>query len=82
MIPDINTRKFRPCEDCVFFNTQEEYCTLYENTIHPEQLDRWEYDDPLLPCIYNFSVDEIMDLINNSENSKEKLLKNSIWQAR
>jgi hypothetical protein len=83
MIPPILVRQIRPCEECIFFNTLEEFCTLHDEALYDERLERWEREDPTLPCPYHFTPDEIMELIEQNPGLEDKPLMNQkIWMAR
>ena len=83
MIPPILVRQIRPCEECIFFNTLEEFCTLHDEALYGERLERREREDPTLPCPYHFTPDEIMELIEQNPGLEDKPLMNQkIWMAR
>jgi hypothetical protein len=84
MIPPQHIRSIRSCEECIFFNALEEYCSLHEDALYQEKLERWEHDDPSLPCPYHFTPDEIMELIELHGESDEHrpMQRNSVWTAQ
>ena len=82
MIPGIQLRKIRPCEECVFFDSLEEFCILHEDSVYAEKIERWESEDQSVPCPYHFSADEIIELIIGFNNSDSKLPSNTLWVAQ
>ena len=83
MIPPTFIRQFRSCEECIFFNAEENYCTLHDEALCEEKLERWELEDFTLPCSYHFTPDEIMELIEqNLELEDQPIIKDKIWLAR
>jgi hypothetical protein len=83
MIPPIQVRQIRPCEECIFFNPSEEFCTLHDEALYGERLERWERDDPTLPCPYHYTPDEIMELIEQFPDGANRPIQNTkLWMAR
>jgi len=83
MIPPIFLSDRFDREECIFFNTLEEFCTLHDEALYGERLERWEREDPTLPCPYHFTPDEIMELIEQNPGLEDKPLMNQkIWMAR
>jgi hypothetical protein len=83
MIPPILVRQIRSCEECVFFNTVEEFCTLHEDALYRERIERWEVEDPSIPCPYHFTPDEIMELIEQEPCKPDHNgLTGKVWMAR
>ncbi|KAF5086055.1 hypothetical protein DSECCO2_62670 [anaerobic digester metagenome] len=83
MIPPVYIRQIRSCEECVFYNTLEEFCTLHEETLFPEKIERWEYDDQTVPCRYHFTPDEMMEFIEGEPyNGHHNGVNGKIWMAQ
>jgi hypothetical protein len=82
MIPNVQVRQIRSCEECIFFNSLEEFCTLHEDTVFPEKIERIEYEDPSMPCQYHFFADEIMEFVEASENKSKNNHEGRMWMAR
>lgn len=83
MIPTLLVRQIRPCEECVFFNTLEEFCTLHDEALYHEKIERWELEDPSVPCPYHYSPDEIMELIEEGPCKQDQNGKSGkIWMAQ
>jgi hypothetical protein len=68
MIPSIEQRQIRPCEDCYFYGgtmititgNQGDCCKLYKFLRRDGLCMRFEK-----PCDNNFTLKEIQELINN-----------------
>ena len=70
MIPDTNTRKSRPCIDCLFWNF-DGYCWIGMDQEHRpvEGCDKLSVGIgdivcPVFPCEYHILPDEARELVN------------------
>ena len=83
MIPQMLIRQIRSCEECVFFNTLEEFCTLHDEALYGEKIERMELEDPSIPCPYHFTSDEIMELIEKEPCKPDQNgINKNIWMAQ
>jgi len=83
MIPPVLIRQIRSCEECIFYNTLEEFCTLHDEALFGEKIERWEIEDPSVPCPYNFTSDEVMELIEQDVEKQTRDGKtNGMWTAQ
>lgn len=83
MIPPLHVRQIRACEDCVFYDNLEELCILHEDISFPEKIERWEYNEPAIPCPYHFTPDEIIEQIETISCIQNTRSPNGkIWMAQ
>lgn len=73
MIPSTSERSIRDCENtCVFFNYDEAwpFCNLRDDIFHGEGDTEFELNRGFEPCPYNFTKDEMMEMVKNYIENK------------